>query len=337
MAKSDKFQVSSNSSVIIGTEVTPGTPTDASDGETIEMPVTEYSFSDINKHSLSVAPFRSGLGGMTQSDTMVKWQEHDRMHEISLTFHCSNLAIDRICLALFGDGTQPNTLVGSMPDAVQSHVQHGVANITPVTIWFENAAHAGLGTDLYFTSCMCTSFQMTGDVSSNAGVVMGTATFVTGYPAVEAALGIQSTSGTNTLLTAHSSLFNMHDMTTGQTLDGEDLVLYSFDLTIARDVQRIGFDSSNSFHPAGYAVGGYEVTGNLTAKRDDETGAAIDNKTGMELDLNTGVFRITAPKLFVEDSGISFDADGWKQTIPFRCTYSASGGTSSTVVEIHTA
>ena len=336
MAKSDKFQVSSHSSVIIGTEVTPGTPTSASDGVTIEMPVTEYSFSDINKHSLAVAPFRTGLGGMTQSDSMLKWQEHDRMHEISLTFHCSNLAIDRICLALFGDGSTPNVLLGSMPSTVQSHVQHGVANITPVTIWFENGSHAGLDTDLYFTSCMCTSFTMTGDVASNAGVVMGTATFVTGYPAVEAALAIQSTSSANTLLTAHTTLFNIHDMTTAQTLDSVDLVLYSFDFTIARDVQRIGFDQDASFHPSGYAVGGYEVTGNLTCKRDDNTLTATNNKVGVALSLDTSVFHITAPKVFVETAGISFDADGWKQTIPFRCTYD-SAATSNTVVSIATA
>ena len=124
MAKSDKFQVGSNSSVVIGTEVTPGTACLAA-GTTLEMPVTEYSFSDINQHSFAVAPFRSGIGGMTQSDDMVKWQEHDRMHEISITFHCSNLAIDRICLALFGDGSTPNVLLGSMPTEVQSHVQHG--------------------------------------------------------------------------------------------------------------------------------------------------------------------------------------------------------------------
>ena len=331
MAKSDKFQVSSNSSVVIGTEVTPGTACLAA-GVTLEMPVTEYSFSDINKHSLSIAPFRSGIGGMTQSDDMVRWQEHDRMHEISLTFQCSAKAIDRICLALFGDGATPNALLGSMPTEVQSHVQHGTANITPVTIWFENAGHAGLGVDLYFTTCMCTSFTMAGDVGTNAGVVTGTATFVTGYPAVEAALTF--TGGTHELVTVHTALFNMADITT-ETLDGEDLVLYSFDLTIARDVQRIGFDSGNSIHPSGYAIGGYEVTGNLTAKRDDETAAAIDNKAGMILDIDTGTFQITAPKVFVDDSGISFDVDGWKQTIPFRCVY--SGATTSTIVEIKTA
>ena len=70
MAKSSVFQTSSNSSVRIGTEVTPGTATVAG-GVTLEMPVTEYSFSELDKHSLSVAPFRSGIGGMTQSDDMV--------------------------------------------------------------------------------------------------------------------------------------------------------------------------------------------------------------------------------------------------------------------------
>ena len=333
MAKSVTFQTGTNSSVVIGTEVTVGTATLAA-GTTLEMPVTEYSFSELNKHSLGVAPFRSGRGGMTQSDDMVKWQRHDRMHEISITFHCTAQAIDRVCLALFGDGATPNVLLGSMPTTVQSHVKHGVANITPVTLWFENAAHAGLDTDMYFTSCMCTSFTMAGDVASNGGVVMGTATFVTGYAATEGALTF--TGGTHTLLTAQTTMFNMHDMTTEQTLDNEDLVLYSFDLNISRPVTRISFDSGNSFRPAGYAVGGYEVTGSLTCSRDGEVVDAIDNEAGVALDLDTGVFHISAPKTFIDESSISFDEDGWKQVVPFRCTYD-SAATSNTVVSIATA
>ena len=332
MAKSVTFQTGTNSSVVIGTEVTVGTATLAA-GVIIEMPVTEYSFSEINKHSLGIAPFRSGIGGMTQSDNMVKVQKHDRMHEISLTFHCTAQAIDRICLALFGDGTTPNALLGSMPTEVQSHVKHNVANITPVTIWFENAAHAGLGTDLYFTSCMCTSFTMSGDVASNGGVVMGTATFVTGYPATEGTLTF--TGGTETLLSAQTTMFNMHDMTTAQTLDGEDLVLYSFELNISRPVTRISFDQDNGFRPAGYAVGGYEVTGSLTCSRDGEIVDAIDKTDGAVLSLDSGVFHVTAPDCMIDESSISFDEDGWKQVVPFRCVY--SGATSSTVVSIATA
>ena len=56
----------------------------------------------------------------------------------------------------------------------------------------------------------------------------------------------------------------------------------------------------------------------------------------MVLDIDTGVFQITAPKVFVDDSGISFDADGWKQNIPFRCTYD-NAATTNPVVTIGTA
>ena len=328
MAKSDVFQCKSNTSVIIGTEVTVGTACLAA-GVTLEMPVTEYSFSELDKHTLSVAPTRAGLGGMTQSDDMVKWQEHDNLWEVSLTFHGTAKAIDRICLALFGDGTTPNALLGSMPSAAQSHIKHGVANITPVTIWFENAAHAGLDTDFYFISAVCNSFSLSGDIGSNGGVVMGTATFVTGYKPIEGALSF--TGGTHSTITQQTTMFNMHDMTTAQTLDGEDLVLYGFDLNISRNVGRIGFDQTNSFHPAGYYVGGYEVTGSLNCKRDDESAAAINNKAGMVLDLDTGVYQITAPKVFVDETSISFDDDGWKSAIPFRCTYDSTAVTNPVV------
>ena len=126
----------------------------------------------------------------------------------------------------------------------------------------------------------------------------------------------------------------MHDLTV-ETLNGEDLLLYSFELAIARPVNRIGFDNGSNFRPQGYALGGYEVTGSLTCKRDAESTDAIDTATPVALDLDTGVFQITAPKCMIDTSAISYDDDGWKQTIPFRCVY--SGATTSTIVEIGTA
>jgi hypothetical protein len=240
MAKSATFQTKQNTSVVIGTEVTMGTATLA-DGVTIEMPVTDYSFSEIKKHSLSVAPPRAGSGAFTQSDDMVKWQRHDRMFDISITFHATAQAIDRVCLALFGDGSTPNALLGSMPSVVD--YRHGVSNTTPVTLWFENAGHDGQGVDMYFTSCLCTGLTLSGDIGSNGGVVMGTATFQTAYAPTQGALTF--TGGTHTLLTAQTTMFNMHDLQT-TSLDSEDLLLYSFDLNIARPVNRIGFDSGNS-------------------------------------------------------------------------------------------
>ena len=328
MAKSGTFQTKQNTTVRIVTEAQMGTtPTDSA---YLTMPITDFSFSEIKKHSLSVAPPRAGAGAFTQSDDMVKWQRHDRMFDVSVTFHATAQSIDRICLALFGDGSTPNALLGSMPSITA--YSHGTSNAVPVTMLFENAAHDGDAVDMYFTSCLCTGLTLSGDIGSNGGVVMGTATFQTAYKPTEAALSL---SGSETTLSAQATMFNMHDLQT-TTLDGEDLLLYSFDLNIARPVNRIGFDSGNDFRPMGYSVGGYEVTGSLTCKRDGEVDDAIDNETGMALDIDTTVFQISGSKVFVDEAGISFDDDGWKQTIPLRFTYD-SAATSNPVVTIGTA
>ena len=335
MGLSATFQTKQNARVIIGTESSMGTPCDEDSGATIEMPVTDYSFDEIHKHSLSVAPSRTGSGAFTQSDDMVKWQRHDRMFDVSITFHGTAQAINRVCGALFGDDDGTNTLIGSMPSVTD--FRHGQSNAVPVTLWFENSAHAGVGTDMYFTSCICTGLTLSGDISSNGGVVMCTATFQTGYQPTEAALTIESTSGTNTAISDQTTMFNMHDLTV-ETLNEQDLLLYSFELAIARPVNRIGFDNGNNFRPMGYSLGGYEVTGSLTCKRDSESLEAIDADMAspMALALSAGdVYQIDAPKVYIDAAGISMDDDGWKQTIPFRCTY--SGATSSTIVSIKTA
>lgn len=341
MAKSTTFQTKTNSKVTIGTEVTMGTATAASGGTTIEMPVTDYSFSEVASHTLSAAPFRLN-GGQAQSDDMVRAQRHDRMYEISMTFMASDKAINRICLALFGDDDGTNTLIGSMPAATT--YSHGVASIVPVTIHFEDSdpsSTAASGVDTHFISCMCTSFSLSGDIGSDGGMVMGTATFVTGYAPVSSALTFSG--GTHVLNSAHTSFFNMHDLSKTEINSGsaEDLVLYGFNLNIERSVSRVGFDTaSNGFRPLGYAVGGYEVTGSLTVKRDAESKSAITFADTAEpvvaIDLDTTVFQIQAPKAILDTASINFDDDGWKTVIPFRCTYDGAN-TSNTVVSINTA
>ena len=340
MAKSTTFQTKTNSAVTIGTEVTMGTATLAA-GVTLQMPVTDYSFSEIASHTLNVAPFRMG-GGSAQSDDMVRAQRHDRMYEISMTFMASDKAINRICLALFGDDDGANSLIGSMPAATT--YTHGVASIVPVTLHFEDSdpdSTTASGLDTHFISCMCTSFSLAGDIGSDGGMVMGTATFVTGYAPVLAALTFSG--GTHTLNTSHVNFFNMHDLSKTEINSGsaEDLVLYSFELNIERSVSRIGFDTaSNGFRPHGYVVGGYEVTGSLTVKRDAELKDAITFADTADpvvsFDLDTTVFQITAAKAKLDTASINFDDDGWKTVIPFRCTYDGAA-TSNPVVTIGTA
>ena len=148
MAKSSVFQTSQQTNVIIGTESTFGSKVAASGQNRIHMPVTSYSFSEVANHTLAVAPFRQGAGGATQSTEMVKAQRHDRMYEITLEFMGSPQAIDRICLALFGDGDGTNALLGSMP---ASHNISGSTSV-PVTLYFDKGSrthnHATITTNI---------------------------------------------------------------------------------------------------------------------------------------------------------------------------------------------
>lgn len=327
MAKSTKFQIKSNTNVFIGTEATMGTAVVAG-GAIVELPATDFSFSELaaGGQTLSVAPFRVG-GGMTQSDDMVRAQRHDRMYEVSVTFMCTDAATKRVLLNLYEDGAVSgnlSVLLGSMPTTTL--FEDGESNIVPVSLVFRDAAHDAT-TDMVFASCMCTSLAFSGDIGGNGGVVMCTAVFQTAYLPTTTDLNYSST----TLVSAQSTMFNMHDLTKTEINAGsaEDLLLYSFELSIARAVSRIGFDPSSAFKPMGYSLGGYEVTGSLTVKRDVESVGAIPEATAFALDIDTGVYQILAPKCFVDAASISFDDDGFKQVIPFRATY--TGATTATI------
>ena len=328
MAKVAQFQNKSATNCFIGTEVKLGTAT-AADGAWLQMPITDYSFSEINLQTLDVAPFRIGQGvGMTQSDKMVKAKRHDRMFEISLNFIATKHAIDRICKNLFEDGDGTNTLIGTMPTTVT--FKHSVSNAVPVTIIFDEGGHTF--NDIYFTSCMCTSFTLNGSIDSDGGTILGTATFVTGYPPVEGSL---TPDASDTAVSAQT-VFNVHEFST-TTIGGSggDLVFHGFELTIARSVTKQSFIPGAEFRPYGYSIGGYEVTGSITGKRDANSLAAIAENTAKAIVLTDGTFDIQCPTAYVDTAAIDFADTGWLQTIPFRALY--TGAATSTICSITTS
>lgn len=338
MAKSAVFQTNQASHLIVGTESTFGTKV-ATDGTRITLATTEFSYSEVAAHTLGIAPFRNGVG-QTQSTEMVRAQRHDRMYEINFTFLGSAQAINRMCLAMFGDDDGANALVGAMPTV--THISSNGGGSIPVSLHFEKGASTAADTAITFRSAMCTSFTLQGDIAANGGVIMGSCTFVTGFAPTNA--NISFSGGTSVSVNNQSNFFNMHDLsTTTITPSGgsaQDLVLYSFELNISRPVNRIGFDTaSNTFNPLGYVVGGYDVTGSMVVKRDVESSDAITYADTAEpvaqVDIGDGTFQVLAPKAIIDTASINFDDDGWKTVIPFRCTYNAAATTNS-VVEIHT-
>tara|TARA_R100000315_G_scaffold45369_1_gene20495 strand:- start:3357 stop:4367 length:1011 start_codon:yes stop_codon:yes gene_type:complete len=327
MARSSAFQIKNDTHVYIGTEATMGTAAVAGAALT-ELPATDFSFTELaaGGQTLSVAPFRVG-GGLTQSDDMVRAQRHDRMYEISVTFHCNDTAVKRVLLNLIEDGSGLAALLGSMP--ATTLFKHDASNTVPVSLIFMDMGHAGAGTDMVFRSCMCTGLSFSGSIDSDGGMVMCTATFQTAYlPTGTTNLTYSST----TDVSAMQTMFNMHDIATCNINTGSDeaLVLYNFEINIERPITRVGYNSSSNFDPDGYSLGGYEVTGSLTVKRDAESLSAITEDTYFSLDIDTTVYQILAPKCIIDQASINFDDDGLKQVLPFRATY--TGATTNTII-----
>lgn len=323
MALSSNIQTKSSVTCFIGTEITMGTATLAG-GTWNKAPLIDFSFSD-DSVGLTVAPFRTDSFGQPLSGG--RHLNEDRVSEISLTMKGTATTIDRICLALFGDGSSPLALTGALP-AVKQY-KHSVANAIPVTLLFDDAGMNG--NDIYFTSCLCTSMELSYGIDSDGGMLKCVANFVTGYKPSQGSL----TAGSSTDL-GNAVAFNIHDLTT-HTYDTQDLLIKDFSLSISRSVTKSGANPDLNYNPFGYVIGGYEVTGNITCKRDEKVDGVLDNNsTGQVLALSDGTFQIDAPKCMVDGASPSFDDTGFTSSIPFRCFYDdASSG--NTIVSITTS
>ena len=324
MAISPGFQTKNDVNVYIGTEVTMGTATVPATGTWHSVPVTDYSISDIQA-PLSVAPQRSNSFGQQESGAV-----HDRttqMFEISLTMQGTAGVLDRLCGAMYEDSDGINALLGSSP--VTSTFQDGVSNTVPVTILFENGG-AGAA-DLQYVSCMMTGMELSYGVGSDGGALKATATFVTAYEPTETAIATPST------ITATEGVsFNFYDLTV-HTLNSEDLLMHDFSLSISRPVNRVSWQSASNYAPHGYSIGGYEVSGSLSCKRDAESQAVPTNtSSGITLALSDGTFQVDAPDCMVESVSTDLADEGWKQSFTFRCFYN-DAAESNAIVTVTTA
>ena len=324
MAISSGFQTKNDVNVYIGTEVTMGTAAVPATGTWHSVPVTDYSISDIQA-PLSVAPQRSNSFGQQESGAV-----HDRttqMFEISLTMQGTAGVLDRICGAMYEDSDATNALLGSSP--ATTTFQDGETNAVPVTIMFENGG--AVLADLQYVSCMATGMELSYGVGSDGGALQVTATFVTAYEPTETTIATPST------ITATEGVsFNFYDLTV-HTLGSEDLLMHDFSLSISRPVNRVSWQSGSSYAPHGYSIGGYEVSGSLSCKRDTESQAVPTNTSvGIPLKLTGGVFDIDAPDCMVESVSTDLADEGWKQSFAFRCFYDDTSE-SSPIVTIKTA
>ena len=136
--------------------------------------------------------------------------------------------------------------------------------------------------------------------TQNGGRLTASGVFFSGYQPV---IGTEGTSANATAVDFTKGFFDCTTMSIG----GDNVVLSNFDVTISNPAQRVGYSTVNSIthEPSAYMRGGMiEVTGNVSAKLDDNVTDTIDDfRDGTSVNISIG-----------DGSSIDFDIPTAKYT-----------------------
>ena len=262
---------------------------------------------------IDVAPSRSGV--YAQMEKQGHHRPDTQIYEVTLTMRGTPTSVLKSCLSLFSEGSSAAALTGASNTGA---MKDAVSNADQVTLLFENAGSDASNVDVVMAGCMATQMVLREDVGTNGGELVVETTFISAYQPVETTL---TPSSTPTL--DEDAPKNIFDLATS-TLDNEALVLNNFEITIARPLARVHHQGSGAaYKPFGYVqTGPYEVTGSLTAKRDDSIHDLIDHikgdSAGIALSLaESSGFTISCPDVMIDNSKPEV-SDFLLQTIPFR-------------------
>lgn len=274
------------------------------------LQVTDFTMQHVSA-PLDVAPNKSGVYGQLES------QGHHRpdtqMYEVTLTMRGTPTAVLKSTNCLFGDGGSAAELT---PATNTGTMKHNTGTQTAATLLFKNGGSDATNISAVMVGCYCTSMVLSESVDTNGGELVVASTFVTGYRPVENTLGANS----ETLDTAAPK--NIFSLATAN-VSSQPLVLNSWEITISRPFERIGYINTTDYNPFGYVQPGpYEVTGTLVAKRDDTIEDLVaelkGNSSGIAVDIaESSGFTISIPDAMIDDSKPEM-GNYILQNIPFR-------------------
>ena len=176
--------------------------------------------------------------------------------------------------------------------------------------------------NMVMQGCVGTGFTLTEDIGSEGGELVCTINWASAFAPIYSADDISSSSydeGTP------KNIRSLDDSATG--INGgslEKLVIQSWELSVTRNIERIHYKDTTdgSFAPFGYAmVGGFEVTGSLTAIRNDDVYSLLakfydSNTVDINIAESSG-FAIALDKCFLNEPSIDNGGAVLMETIPF--------------------
>ena len=200
--------------------------------------------------------------------------------------------------------------------------QTGESSASTFDIRFVNAGADSSTETIECGGCVGTGFTLSEDIGAEGGELVCTISWATAFMPVH--------SGTDITSAAYDTGTpkNIRSLASGSTgINGgalEELVISSWELSVSRTIERIHYkdNTSGTFDPFGYAmVGGFEVTGSITAIRNDDVHDLLakfyDSNT---VDINiaeSSNFAIALDKCLLNESSVDNGGAVLMQTIPF--------------------
>ena len=176
--------------------------------------------------------------------------------------------------------------------------------------------------NMVMQGCVGTGFTLTEDIGSEGGELVCTINWATGFSPTYSGDAISSNSYDE------GTPKNIRSLAAGSTgINGgalEELVIQSWELSVTRNIERIHYkdQTDGSFEPFGYAmVGGFEVTGSMTAIRNDDIYDLLakfydSNTVDINIAESSG-FAIALDKCFLNEPSIDNGGAVLMETIPF--------------------
>ena len=176
--------------------------------------------------------------------------------------------------------------------------------------------------NLVLQGCVGTGFTLAEDIGSEGGELVCTINWATAYYPTYSSDDVASPAYDTGTPKNIRSLQSSSTGINGGSL--EELVISSWELSVSRTIERIHYadNTSGTFEPLGYAmVGGFEVTGSITAIRNDDIHDLIAKfRDSNTVDINiqeASNFTIALDKCFINEPTIDNGGAVLTETIPF--------------------
>ena len=299
-----------------------------------DFPIISYSL-PYHSSTLEVAPNYSGHSG--QMDTQMRHRQDLNTWNFDVSFFGTAQAILSNCLWAFGDGASACELTPAIGIgngvAGDMQMKHGATSKNHATIIFRNGGTDATAEDLTVRGAVIQSMTIKQDIGANAGQMTCDSTFWTAYAPTEEANAV----ATNITVDTSNAVKSIFDLTDAAiTLNSQEIVPTSWEITISRSLERVGSQDYSSYLPFAYAqTGAWEVTGSVNVKADDNT---YDNVAGMKgnstcvaLTIAGTNLTISCPTIMIDNATLDNGGSFLTHTIPFRA-FAAS--TTANIISI---